>query len=308
MKLPKLAAGTNPPLNGFHAFPMSVMYSNVYYATVDPDSQAITDWWGIDGLHVDCVVPYSVVANNTPFTQITIPENGSVPDHKQSYPFPDSNVFYAQLPAGDGWYQDPASGDCHGVIIECDTLGNPIHEVDYWYPWIANGKQYAQIAVRWNILGGDNQRQWLLTACSGSGMPLLPFMVTTSEALNGIPHALGVTLAPEHIAGWYTPPASHPIWDSKDSRARGVGTRIRLKQHYDTSVLPLVARNVANALKTYGAIIYDAGADLFIPGASDLVAYQSQLEELRANVTSADFEVIYVPTDKRFTWKVHPPC
>ena len=72
-----------------------------------------------------------------------------------------------------------------------------------------------------------------------------------------------------------------------------MGLRLRLKANVDLSHLPAQARAVAQALKTYGAIVADNGSAWYVSGAPDNRWNNDQLQ-LLGNLTGSDFEVVNV--------------
>ena len=110
------------------------------------------------------------------------------------------------------------------------------------------------------------------TSADAAGLPILPGLARRDEAAAGtIAHALRITVPRTSDA--YIPPATHAA-ASGGAADPPMGLRLRLKAGYDLSGLQGQARAVAQALKTYGALVADnSGGDpnrIYISGATDL--------------------------------------
>ena len=70
-----------------------------------------------------------------------------------------------------------------------------------------------------------------------------------------------------------------------------MGLRVRLKAGVDISKLPLQARIVAQAMKTYGLILADNGSPWYVSGAPNSHWSNDQLHALGA-LHGSDFEVV----------------
>lgn len=295
--------GMNGELHGFRPFTAdSAFNTRIDNGEVDPESSMTTDLIAENSdahVLIDAVVPYYVVDKTQPLVEVFVPDQ---PEH-DCYPAASDLPFGAPIPDDDGWFQDPGSTDSHGTILERDTMT----EYDIYFPTFKQGKWFARITARYNLLGGDLQRAWLKTGCTASGLPMFPLLLKLEEAQREIRHALGITLRPDVIAGWFTPPATHPIYSSTSPGAVGNGTRFRLRQDFDEAHYGLIARNIIICLKRYGAIMYDAGADLFIPAVKDdrwLSEYKDDLESLWA-IQPGDFEIMQI--GPRYSWDNLPP-
>ena len=99
---------------------------------------------------------------------------------------------------------------------------------------------------------------------------MLPGLARRDEADSGaINHALRITVPTTQKA--YIHPATHWASSNTDPDQPPMGLRVRLKASYDISGLRGQARVVAQALKTYGALVADnAGSPrVYISGAVD---------------------------------------
>jgi hypothetical protein len=108
------------------------------------------------------------------------------------------------------------------------------------------------------------------TSADAAGLPMLPGLARREEADAGvIRHALRITVPVTQKA--YIHPATHWASDNTDPNQPPMGLRLRLKASYDISGLRGQARVIAQALKTYGALVADnAGSPrVYVGGAVD---------------------------------------
>ncbi len=82
-----------------------------------------------------------------------------------------------------------------------------------------------------------------------------------------IDHAIRITF--ERTRRAYLSPASHYASEECGATLPPMGMRLRLREGYDLGGMSDEARTIAQALKTYGAIVADNGSNFFITGASD---------------------------------------
>jgi hypothetical protein len=108
------------------------------------------------------------------------------------------------------------------------------------------------------------------TSADAAGLPILPGLARREEADAGlIDHALRITVPMTQKA--YIHPATHWASANTDADQPPMGLRVRLKAGYDISGLRGQAKVVAQALKTYGALVADnAGSPrVYVSGAND---------------------------------------
>jgi hypothetical protein len=108
------------------------------------------------------------------------------------------------------------------------------------------------------------------TSADAAGLPMLPGLARRDEADSGtIDHALRITVPTTQKA--YIHPATHYASSNTDPNQPPMALRLRLKASYDISRLRGQAHAVAQALKTYGAIVADnAGSEkVFVGGVVD---------------------------------------
>lgn len=128
------------------------------------------------------------------------------------------------------------------------------------------------------------------TSADAAGLPILPGLARYDEAAAGaIDHALRITVPKSQAA--YLWPARHDASSDTDPDLPPMGLRLRLKADVDISGLPPEARVVAQALKTYGAIVADNGSAWYISGTQDQRWNNDELSALSA-LTGSDFEAV----------------
>jgi hypothetical protein len=158
------------------------------------------------------------------------------------------------VPAG----VDAAAGsDGHLTVVSADRRTS----WEFWRATAAGPGGYTtEVIVQWDLTGpgvsthrGDNSAR-------GSGTPLIPTTLRAEEALNGIHHALGITV-PSVSSDYIMPPASKS--DGNDGPgAIKYGMLFVLRPDYPMPPNAGIGEsNVIQALKTYGAYVIDQGAD-----------------------------------------------
>ena len=226
-------------------------------------------------------IPYVVVPGDQP----KVPIDFYYPDESDPGPYPippDAPV------EGAGGGLD--GGDCHVLVLDSDN--QLLYEVydahkdgDHWH---AGSGAVFDLAS--NALRPDG---W--TSADAAGLPILPGLVRYDEAVESgaIDHALRFTVETTQRA--YVYPATHFASEETDPDLPPMGLRVRLKASYDISRFPREMRVVLQALKTYGMMVADNGADWYVSGSPDPRWDDEALSVIR-EVKGSDFEVV----DSRF--------
>ena len=220
-------------------------------------------------------IPYTTADRATPRRAVTFEyDDESDPG---PYPIPD------EAPIEGG----PASaGDRHVLIV--DQGDCRLYELYAAYP-NPDGSWRAGSGAIFD-LRGHALRPVGWTSADAAGLPILPGLARYDEAAAGvIPHALRFTVQRTQRA-WVWP-ARHYASTSTDPVRPPMGLRLRLKAGFDESPFPPQARAVLRALKRYGMLVADNGANWFISGAPDPRWNNDDLTTLR-QVKGADFEVV----------------
>jgi hypothetical protein len=180
-----------------------------------------------------------------------------------------------------------ADGDRHVLVVDPATCTD--YEL-YDAHRNADGSWSAGSGAVFN-LRSDALRPSGWTSADAAGLPILPGLARYAEAATGtIDHALRITVPKS--SDTFVWPARHEAGDS-GANLPPMGLRVRLKASVDISHLPSQARAVAQALKTYGAIVADNGSAWYVSGAPDDHWDNDQLQKL-GGLSGSDFEVVDV--------------
>jgi hypothetical protein len=135
------------------------------------------------------------------------------------------------------------------------------------------------------------------TSADAAGLPVFAGLVRRDEVLSGeIRHALRFTVAKTQKA--YVHPATHHASDHTDPSLPPLGLRVRLKAGYDITRFKGAPRVILTALKRYGMILADNGADWFISGEANPKWNDDELASLK-QVPASAFEVVRLGPIKR---------
>jgi hypothetical protein len=252
---------------------------------VAPDSDAIIGSIGRDrGLHADfgsglwdggpIGIPITIVRGSQPKSRVAF-EYADESD-KGPYPIP-ANVRI------EGGRQ--SDGDRHALIVDRDRCR--LYELYALYP--EGGAWRAGSGAIWN-LRSNRLRPSGWTSADAAGLPIFPGLARYDEFKRGkIDHALRFTVSRTRRA--FVWPARHFASNLADLSLPPMGLRVRLKASFDVRPFPPQARVVLTALKRYGMIVADNGADWYISGAPDERWSNDQLHTL-GRVTGSSFEVV----------------
>ncbi len=281
-------AATSPSLPGAPKCPLFPA-SNVWNKRVDKlpvaaNSQVIISSIGLEvGLHPDFGtvweghpngIPYTIANKKTKRYHVRF-EYASESD-KGPYPIP-------------GNVKIEAGSDRHALIVERDSCR--LYEL-YALRKTSSGWSAGSGAI-WN-LRSNKLRPAGWTSADAAGLPMLPGLVRYDEVARGyIDHALRFTV--ENTRRAYIYPARHVASDATDPNLPPMGLRVRLRAGFDISGYPRQVRVILTALKRYGMIVADNGANWYVSGAPDRRWNDNALHAI-GNVTGADFEVVDTST------------
>jgi hypothetical protein len=179
-----------------------------------------------------------------------------------------------------------SDGDRHAIVVDRDRCR--LYELFALYRTGGGGWRAGSGAI-WD-LRSNRLRPAGWTSADAAGLPILPGLARYDEVARGrIDHALRFTVRRTRRA--YVYPARHFASDATDPALPPMGLRLRLKASFDTRPFPRQARVVLEALKRYGMIVADNGADWYISGAPDPRWSNDQLHALH-RVTGSAFEVV----------------
>ena len=151
------------------------------------------------------------------------------------------------------------------------------------------GRWHAWAGATWS-LRSNRLRPAGWTSADAAGLPIFPGLARYDEVRRGvIDHALRFTVRRTRRA--YVYPARHYASDLTDPSLPPMGLRVRLKASFDVRPFPCQARIVLVALKRYGMMVADNGADWYITGAPNRRWSNDQLHTL-GRVKGSSFEVV----------------
>ncbi|HEY3480775.1 MAG TPA: hypothetical protein VGL02_17915, partial [Streptomyces sp.] len=181
-----------------------------------------------------------------------------------------------------------ATGDRH--VIAYDRADCRVYEL-YAARRRSDGTWHAGSGAVFD-LRSDHLRPAGWTSADAAGLPVFPGLARYEEASTGtIDHALRITVPRSQAA--YLWPARHQASSSGDPALPPMGLRLRLKAGVGIAGLPPQARAIAQALKTYGAIVADNGSPWYISGTQDDRWDNDALHALDF-LTGGDFEAVDV--------------
>ncbi|MDQ3760008.1 MAG: hypothetical protein M3331_08720 [Actinomycetota bacterium] len=187
-----------------------------------------------------------------------------------------------------------SNGDRHVLVLERDgdDTGEACRLIELYRAFPPkDGKPWKADQASVFDLGQDlPQRPDGWTSADAAGLPILPGLVRYDEVHAGlIDHAIRITF--ERTRRAYLSPAGHFASQECNASLPPMGMRLRLREGFELAGMADDARTIAQALKTYGAIVADNGSNFFITGASDERWDDDALSDLKGIPGNA-FEVV----------------
>jgi hypothetical protein len=156
-----------------------------------------------------------------------------------------------------------SDGDRHVIVVQRGTC--KLYELFDAHPIDGGRRWRAGSGAIWD-LDTNNLRPKGWTSADAAGLPILAGLARWHEVKHGaIKHALRFTVSQTRRHFIY--PARHFASDATNRDLPAMGQRLRLKRGFDISGFPRQTRVVLRALKTYGMMVADNGADWYITGA-----------------------------------------
>jgi hypothetical protein len=215
-------------------------------------------------------IPFDVVTRKTPRTRVGF-EYSDESDHVR-YPIPKR----VRVEGGS---------DHHALLLDRDACR--LYELGGLEK--RSGRWHAGAGSTWS-LRSNRVRPAGWTSADAAGLPIFPGLARYDEVRRGvIDHALRFTVERSRRAYLY--PARHFASSLTDVNLPPMGLRVRLKASVDVRPFPRQARIVLVALKRYGMMVADNGADWYITGAPNRGWSNDQLHTL-GRVKGSDFEVV----------------
>jgi hypothetical protein len=219
-------------------------------------------------------IPFDVVTRKTPRSRVSF-EYSDESDHV-GYPIPKR----VHIEGGS---------DHHALLLDKTTCR--LYELGGLEK--QNGRWHAWAGATWR-LRSNRLRPAGWTSADAAGLPIFPGLARYDEVRRGvIDHALRFTVQRTRRA--YIYPARHYASSLTDPNLPPMGLRVRLKASFDVRPFPRQARIVLNALKRYGMIVADNGANWYISGAPNPKWSNDQLHTL-GQVKGSSFEVVDTST------------
>jgi hypothetical protein len=215
-------------------------------------------------------IPFDVVNRSTPRSRITFEYSDE--SDRVGYPIPRR----VHIEGGS---------DHHALLVDRSAcrlyeLGGLERRGGRWRAWAG---------ATWS-LRSNRVRPAGWTSADAAGLPILPGLARFDEVRRGvIDHALRFTVSRTRRA--YVYPARHYASSQTDPNLPPMGLRVRLKASFDVRPFPRQARIVLVALKRYGMLVADNGADWYITGAPNRRWSNDQLHTL-GRVKGSDFEAV----------------
>jgi len=181
-----------------------------------------------------------------------------------------------------------SDGDRHVVVL--DRARCVLYELYRAFFKRRGGTHWnADAGTRWNLrVNALRPDSW--TSADAAGLPIFPGLVRYDEVAAGhVEHAIRVTFDTTRNA--WVHPASHCAGATSSPRAPAMGMRLRLKPGYGLGRFSGGARVIALALKRYGVIVADNGANWFLSGTSDRRWNGENLEQLK-RIPGSAFQVV----------------
>lgn len=192
-------------------------------------------------------IPYIVVPENQPLVNVRYTQYPQESD-PGPFPMPDNAPI-------------EGNSDRHVIVLQQGTC--KLHEF-FLVGRDANG-WHASNGATWDLRSNAlRPDRW--TSGDAAGLAMLPGLARCEEVEAGsINHALRMTM--EWTAPGFIHPATHsgPAGPAVPNKPV-MGMRVRMKADYDLSRITGQARIVAQALKTYGALVADVGANFYVGG------------------------------------------
>lgn len=233
--------------------------------------------------------PYVVAGADQPLVSVAFDYGDEsdigAPGRPPGYPIPEQAKTEQKWIEGGLAGSDPnADGDRHMLIVDRDN--RILYEV---YALRFRGGQWQAGSGAVFPLDSNGRRPEGWTSADAAGLAILPGLVRYDEAYGSesIRHAFRVTV---RATNGYVFPASHEAGST--AGALPMGARLRLKTSKDLSSFAAPLQRIFQAMKTYGLIVADNGADMYISGTYDTRWNNDVLNPAFASLTAADFEVV----------------
>jgi hypothetical protein len=229
-------------------------------------------------------IPYNIVTGTQPKVTVVIDDYAD-----------ESDLVPVPIPAGAVIEGDPLpgaqnDGDRHLLVYDKDN--NIVYELfgASRPAENADGRWHAASEAVWN-LNQNSFRPTGWTSADAAGLPILPGLIRADEVFvqGRIDHAIRFTVSAS--ADGFVFPASHEAGAGAVGSLPRMGERFRLKASFDISGFSPANQVILRAMKEYGLIVADNGADWYLSGAPDARWDNDDLHEL-GSVPGSAFDVV----------------
>jgi Ca-dependent carbohydrate-binding module xylan-binding len=210
-------------------------------------------------------------AKPTFFAQASDPATANVNLTTDWSPTRDLRWDRGPIPVPAGAYPAPGT-DGHMTIVSADRTRA-------WEFWrctsVSSSGITAAVVAQWDLKGLGYSAYQGENSARGSGTPLITTTLTAEETINGIDHALGITVP--SVSRSYLYPVATKSDGSGGEEAVRYGMLFVLRSDYPVPATAGVGeRNIIQALKTYGAYVVDQGASFELDASSTDAARWTQ--------------------------------
>ena len=280
-----MSLGPNASLNGFTPLSLPELTQDISQAPVDTARSNAwkTDYTtgGVDHIHMDTTLPYEIVDTTSTVPLVTVDsadESDLVP-----VPLTTSTTTENGILGNPGVSKDP-NIDHHSLILDRATCSL----FELYQTKVSNGQFSAYSETVWDMTRTE-RRPYGFTSADVAGLSVfLPLLRYDEVSSGNIGHALRMTF--NNTSGYIIAPATHTSGHSLTQTAI-LGARLRLRADYPETGFSAANVTILRALKKYGAIIADNGANMYITGTLDNRWNQDDLQNLGA-LTENDFDMV----------------
>lgn len=228
-------------------------------------------------------IPYVIVGSSQPKVPVSFYYDSE--SDPGPYPIPNDAPVEGQ-PVGQPNTAN-FGGDRHVLVV--DDTNCLLYETYDSHPVNGGESWDAGSGAIWDLASNELRPEgW--TSADAAGLPIFPGLVRYSEVQSGvIDHVLRFTVSQTQRA--YIHPATHYASSSTNPNDPPMGLRVRMKASYDCSWATSEVQVICAAMKKYGMIVADNGADWYVSGAPDPRWDDERIGDLKSVPASA-FEVV----------------
>jgi hypothetical protein len=220
-------------------------------------------------LHPDFGGPYGIPYDVVSTAHSTVAVEFGYADESDPGPYPFGLDIHVE-----------GGSDRHALMVNADTC--TLYEL-YGARWNSGSPTAGSGAVF--DLGSDQLRPAGWTSADAAGLPILPGLVRYDEMAAGeIAHAIRFTV--DCTTRRYLWPARHQAGVA-DRSCPPMGARFRLRSGFRLAGFRDETKVVLRAMKRYGMIVADNGADWYFQGGTDERWTDGLLDELKSVPASA---------------------